>query len=150
MPEIPNDPDAFVLDALDDADGRLVQVPVGTLRGLHRDAHSWRRAHGGEGGQAPAGNPVPGSVNAEGETVLEPGEERLTNIRRELTQQAPPDRPQLGNVYKEGAEIMERVEDDGGKHVEAWAAASGHVVQSVIRGNPQAVLRESPGRGVGG
>jgi hypothetical protein len=158
MPENPDNFDQFISDELTTADSRMAQVPIGVLRNLHRDAKAYRREHGHEqGGQpgSPALTPeqaanVAAGLSPEGDVILQDGEADLTQTRRELTSNAPPDRPVIGDVYKEAAEIQERVEQQGGKHLEGWAAGFAHIVQSVIRGNRQAVLRESPGRGVRG
>jgi hypothetical protein len=153
MPE-QADYDRYVTEQLEDADSKLVSMPAHIARKAYA---AYQRERAAEAGQADAPPLTPAEAenvrrgwNPDGSVRLEPGEESLTAQRRSLSSQAPPDVVLPGDPYKEAAEIQERIEQGGGRHVEAWAAGFAHLVQQAIKGDRRVILRESPGGGMGG
>jgi hypothetical protein len=141
MPEVPPDYEDFLPVEERDDHFVTVQMPRSALRSMQRDAKAYRRHVEQQGGQAAVDN-VNAGLDPEGGVILEPGEDGQTLERRANFTGSPPDQPQPGDPYDEAGRIMERIEQGGGKHVEAWAGALNHLANAAARGDARVILRD--------
>ena len=94
-----------------------------------------------QGGPQAVAN-VAAGLTPDGHTILEPGEDGQTLERRANFADAPPDRLQPGDPYREADAIHERVIREGAQERVALGAWLNSVVNAAAHGDQRAIVKD--------